>query len=301
MTLKKVLSCTAALLTAAAISLTAEDYTSANWMSQISDSTQLSAISIPGTHDSGATYESVYGTAKCQSLGISDQLEAGIRYLDIRCRNYEDAFVIHHGSVYQHLNFDDVLTACRNFLSENPTETIIMSVKEEYDAYGNSKSFETVFLEYMNTYSNLFWTHSYIPAIGDVRGKIVLLRRFSAATWPLGLNASSGWGDNTTSTISYSNCTLRIQDSYKVGSNSNKWSAITSLFSEALSGSSSTMYLNYTSGYKSFLGIPNIPYVSNTINSKLSSYLSGASGRYGTVIMDFATADLAELVYETNF
>ncbi|MCR5217652.1 phosphatidylinositol-specific phospholipase C [Treponema sp.] len=301
MALRKFLSCSLALLSTAVITLAAESYTSANWMSQISDSAQVSAISIPGTHDSGATYESVYGTAKCQSLSITDQLEAGVRYLDIRCRNYEDAFVIHHGSVYQHLNFDDVLTACQTFLSENPTETIIMSVKEEYDAYGNSKSFETVFLEYMDSYSDLFWTHSYIPSLGDVRGKIVLLRRFSASTWPLGLNASSGWGDNTTSTISYSNCTLRIQDSYKVGSNSNKWSTITSLFNEALSGSSSTLYLNYTSGYKSFLGIPNIRYVSNTINSNLSSYFADASGRYGTVIMDFATEDLAEAVYQTNF
>lgn len=118
------------------------------WMGAINDNTLLSALSIPGTHDSGARVEPIGGTAKCQNLSISEQLEAGTRYLDIRCRHIGDAFAIHHGSIYQNLNFNDVVTACYNFLNAHPTETIIMSVKEEYDATNNTRSFEQTFDSY---------------------------------------------------------------------------------------------------------------------------------------------------------
>jgi 1-phosphatidylinositol phosphodiesterase len=267
-----------------------------NWMTSIGDSVLLSQMTIPGTHDSGAMYESVSGTAKCQDLTIAQQLAAGVRFLDIRCRHYQDAFVIHHGSVYQNQNFDDVLTACQSFLTSNPGETILMSVKEEYDAYDNTRTFADTFNAYAGTYSTLWNLTTGIPTLGSTRGKIVLVRRFSGISG--GIPATS-WGDNTLFTTG----SLRVQDYYQVSSstNDNKIAAIESLFNEALAGSSGTLYLNFCSGYKSFLGIPNIPSVSGDVNNWLASYFGeDVCNRYGVVIMDFTYSSLCELIYNSN-
>lgn len=63
------------------------------------------------------------------------------------------------------------------------------------------------------------------------------------------------------------------------------------------------MYINFTSGYQSnWLGIPRIPKVSNDINPKITSYFTNnAAGRYGAILMDFATANRNKLIIATNF
>jgi len=175
-------------------------YSLTNWMGALNSNYTLSQFSVPGSHDAGARYEPVSGTAICQTLTISDQLNAGVRFLDIRCRHYYDAFTIHHGSVYQNLNFDDVLNACTSFLNSNPTECIIMSVKEEYNAAGNTRTFEQTFDSYTAKNPGYWYLGANIPVLSSVRGKIVLLRRFSAVTTPKGIDASN-WADNTTFTI----------------------------------------------------------------------------------------------------
>ncbi|MBN1517823.1 phosphatidylinositol-specific phospholipase C domain-containing protein [Candidatus Sumerlaeota bacterium] len=265
-------------------------------MSSIGDSILLSQLSIPGTHDSGALYESVSGTAICQDLTIAEQLNAGVRFLDIRCRHYGDSFVIHHGSVYQNLNFDDVLDACSSFLSSNPDECIIMSVKEEYDSYNITQTFAETFNDYVAQDSGLWYFTTTAPALGACRGKIVLVRRFSGS---VGINAYSSWSDNTTFTCGI----LRVQDCYQVSywTNDNKIAAIESLFDEALAGSSSMFYLNFTSGYRSFLGIPDIPGVADEVNEWLEDYFGDdICNRYGVVIMDFANATRCSLIYNSN-
>lgn len=266
-----------------------------DWMTSIGDAVLLSQLTIPGTHDSGAMYEPISGTAKCQDLTIAEQLAAGVRFLDIRCRHYGDSFVIHHGSVYQNMNFDDVLDACSSFLSANPDECIIMSVKEEYDSYDITQTFAETFNDYVSQDSDLWYFSTSVPTLGAARGKIVLVRRFSGS---LGLAANS-WSDNAL----FSTGVLRVQDYYQVSvsTNDNKIAAIESLFDEAMTGSTSTLYLNFCSGYKSYLGIPNIPSVSDDVNEWLEDYFEAdLCSRYGVVIMDFTCADLCELIYASN-
>ncbi|RFS22720.1 phosphatidylinositol diacylglycerol-lyase [Chitinophaga silvatica] len=277
-------------------------YSLNSWMSAVNDNTSLSALSIPGTHDSGARVEPVGGTAKCQTLSIREQLDAGTRYLDIRCRHIGDAFAIHHGSIYQNMNFTDVLTMCYDFLAANPTETIIMSVKEEYDPTNNTRSFEQTFDSYTQLQPSKWNLGATIPNLGSVRGKIVLVRRFGASNTPKGIDATN-WADNTTFSINNGSANLRVQDQYVVPDNSGKWTSITNLLSEAYSGSSSVLYLNYSSGYKSLIfGIPSITTVSNSINPQLDTYFTNNThGRYGVIAMDFATASRNTLIVNTNF
>lgn len=278
-------------------------YNLKNWMGAIGNNTIISRITIPGTHDSGALHESIRGTAKCQSLTIAQQLDAGVRFLDVRCRHYNNTFEIHHGSVYQKINFDNVLNACWTFLQKNPTETIIMSVKDEHTASGNNRSYEQTFNSYVNKKRSGWYLGGGLPKLGDVRGKIVLLRRFAKNSGTLGI-AASNWPDNTSFTISgNNNVVIRVQDQYKVSNNTNKWNAVTTRFNQSVVDNGNTLYLNYTSGYKPLIfGIPSITSTSNTINPRVTSYFSShTSGRYGIVIGDFATASRNGLIVATNF
>lgn len=275
--------------------------TANSWMTAITDNTNIAALSIPGTHDSGARVEPVAGTAKCQDLNIADQLEAGIRFLDIRCRHIDNAFAIHHGAIYQNLNFDDVLTTCRSFLSNHPREVIVMCVKEEYDASNNTRSFEETFNTYVTKY-NIWSLGATVPNLGDVRGKIVLLRRFAATSTPKGIDATN-WSDNTTFTINNGNASLKVQDNYNVSDNSSKWSKMTAMFNESSSTSNSSLYINYASGYKPLIfGIPSITTVSGYINPQLETYFtSHTAGRYGIIPMDFANTTRSNQIFQTNF
>jgi 1-phosphatidylinositol phosphodiesterase len=276
-------------------------YSNSNWMGAISDQTSLSALSIPGTHDSGARYESINSTAKTQELTISEQLSSGVRYLDIRTRHFKNAFTIHHGAVYQNQNFDGVLNAVISFLNNNPTETVIMSVKQEHTAAENTRSYEETFKWYVNKNPNKWLMTDHIPTLGEARGKIVLLRRFAADQLPKGIDATA-WKDNTSFEI-HNAADLNIQDYYKVTDRNKKWTDIQNKYNEAKSSNPATLYINFTSGYSPGLfGIPDIRAISDEINPKVNQYFTtNTSGRFGVSAMDFMTSELASKIIATNF
>lgn len=266
-----------------------------NWMSAIDSSRLLSDLTIPGTHDSMAFYEPVAGTAKCQSMPLNDQLYAGVRFLDIRCRHYGDSFTIHHGSIYQKANFDDVLNVVIAFLDRNPSEAVIMSVKEEHTPANNTRSFEQTFDSYVQKNPGKWNFSEHIPTLGEARGKITLFRRYGGS--PRGLNAANGWADKATFSMGAS---IRVQDNYAVSSTNTKWNQIKSLLDEAYSGSPSTLYVNFTSGVGSIFGIPNITGVSRPINQKANSFFTSASGRYGIIVADFIDYPYAAKIFNSN-
>lgn len=159
------------------------------WMSQYPDGLSISRLSIPGTHDSMALEPGpIFYWAKCQSLGLREQLDAGIRALDIRCEHYYDSdkglyrFWIYHGPTRQRVNFGDVLLECMNFLSDNPTETILMNVQQNNTDKGTTQKFWETFEDYWSLVPQYrVWSstdYTRIPKLGEVRGKIVLLQNF---------------------------------------------------------------------------------------------------------------------------
>ena len=58
--------------------------TSADWMAEVDGETMLSSLSIPGTHDTCTQYVGMSYIFQCQDTGVSEQLENGYRYLDLR-------------------------------------------------------------------------------------------------------------------------------------------------------------------------------------------------------------------------
>ena len=155
------------------------------WMGKLVDSTLLRDMSIPGTHETMARFGGDAPT--CQTLKLDQQLRAGVRVFDIRCRCIGQNWTIHHGdtspfSVYQNANFYDVLTIVINYLNLNPTETVFMRVKQEYiakECQGDfAFQFETIYWTHPD-YSAYFWQPTTDnPTLGEVRKKIVVLVNF---------------------------------------------------------------------------------------------------------------------------
>jgi hypothetical protein len=176
-----------------------------DWMSFLSDSTQLSKMSIPGTHDSGAR---VGGIAfEAQAWSISEQLDAGVRYLDIRTRRTHapgiHALAIHHSYVFQNLRFNDVMDSVVTFLKKHPYETIIMRVVgDEYGAEEGSKTYAEIWRDYAPKYGKYFAAAtSSLPTLGALRGKVYVLN--DQADFPFG---GSNWR----------NANALVQDNYYV-------------------------------------------------------------------------------------
>jgi 1-phosphatidylinositol phosphodiesterase len=75
-------------------------------------------LSIPGTHDSG-TYpcqsHQFCDISQCQSWNISNQLNGGIRFLDIRVNANQGSLAVGHGS-YQFIGLTEFLNQVSNFL-----------------------------------------------------------------------------------------------------------------------------------------------------------------------------------------
>ena len=181
------------------------------WMSYVDGNKYLDELSIPGTHDSGTCSvdndtEPQSSQAKCQQDYIPTQLLEGIRYFDIRLgkdgKEYDPG--IDHGMCYllkkdgHFMHLSDVVGYFKTFLNEHPTEALIMLVSRGNDE-ATDESVTTAFAKVLGDNPDLFYTASRVPTLGEVRGKIVLLRRFGLAgnsvsghTWGLDLTE---WDD----------------------------------------------------------------------------------------------------------
>lgn len=123
------------------------DYRAANraaWISQLGDldKLRLSQIVWPGTHDSATDSIGVplisRPFAQCQSLSIYAQLSLGARAIDIRVQ--QDRRVCH--GVLTAYPVDHALDQITKFLSENPSEIIILEIRTEY-GYDDPPSFDS--------------------------------------------------------------------------------------------------------------------------------------------------------------
>lgn len=161
------------------------------WMGKLPDNQLLRKISIPGTHDSGATIGGV--GAETQNWTIAEQLAGGIRLLDIRCKinKNKDGFGIYHGDFYQDLTFDEVMESIQDFLSTNPSEGIIMRLEKEDKGYSQEDSSAAdieemdEFIRIWNTYATTFAsiltdpiTDPAGPRLSDIRGQVMVMRQF---------------------------------------------------------------------------------------------------------------------------
>ncbi|HZR40064.1 MAG TPA: phosphatidylinositol-specific phospholipase C domain-containing protein, partial [Ktedonobacteraceae bacterium] len=270
---------------------TTPNWASPNWMSKLRGNTLLSQFTIPGTHDSCARKPVPY--AQCQTLSLTDQLNKGIRFLDIRCRHIDNSFAIHHGEVFQDMMFgNDVRDVCISFLQAHPGECIVMSVKEEYKATNNTQSFQATFNSYLQGKQQYWYLGDQIPSLDAVRGKIVLIRRFSTdPSQPVeGIDASN-WPDNQTFTITNNTSSgpvvLQVQDEYEVSSPyqiSDKAKKTINFVQKAAGMYNTDWYLNFASGSSS-KGLASPAQVALGVVSTLDGWTGGLSSAIGVSVV----------------
>lgn len=95
----------------------------ASWMSMIQDDTLLKKVAIPGAHDAGTKGLPYF--AETQDRSVADLLDCGTRYLDLRVSYAKGKLLIYHGPS-KGVATADVLDAVVKFLTDRPTETVIL-------------------------------------------------------------------------------------------------------------------------------------------------------------------------------
>lgn len=208
-------------------------YSSANlncWMKELSDQTPLSGLSIPGSHNT-PTYHKALPSVRCQAVSAREQLANGVRFFDIRVQptnpedpSSEDLALVHGvfpvsltGAKYLRKLINEI----QDFLRDNPSETLIMSLKREGPGNATDEQLSTILRTHYTKNDNKNWyTEPRIPSLGEVRGKIVLMRRFTLAPPQKAEWGGRGWcidaecwADNTSHDTHGLVC---VQDFYEV-------------------------------------------------------------------------------------
>jgi len=179
-----------------------------SWMGSLKDATPLSACSIPGTHNAPACYRAL-PSVRCQSVTPRAQLDNGVRFFDIRVQLDGPAsprLALIHSVFPVSLTgpkfFHDLLTDVFAFLDKNPSETLIMSLKREGVGSYSDQDLGRILRNHYTTGKDArrWYTDPAVPTLAQVRGKIVLMRRFAIDDDMRTLNSGRGWATDGMST-----------------------------------------------------------------------------------------------------
>lgn len=153
-------------------------------LSQLDDGMFLSEINLAGTHDSCTAFVSMENMARCQSLTVKEQLRLGIRLFDIRLNRKSNEFYLVHSLAdcysdkkkTKKLTFAEVLSDFREFLKENPRETLVVSIKQDRGIMSRN-FFPAFYNRYIKGNEDEWLLKNENPTLGLCRGKTVLMRR----------------------------------------------------------------------------------------------------------------------------
>lgn len=261
------------------------------WMSSINDNRRLSELSIPGTHDTMAHKDAlfpgnpVYDYTITQSMRLNNQLDAGIRFVDIRANYQNGQFLMNHGAVYLNSTFQDVINYSKEFLNTNPSETIFMRIQQQHSKVSND-DFVARLKQYMNSEPGLFYTNGESnPTLGKMRGKIVIL---------LDVEGNHYYSMGV---LNYWNAI--IQDEYKTVASAKVEKVKDHLHLSNNRSSTSTIYINYLSGTDNIGYLPrnNAAYV----NPRVTNYFDEQDFNYvGIVVADYPGKELIQNVINRN-
>ena len=159
-------------------------FTQSDWMRGIGGDKNIADIFIPGSHDSSTARVFFPLIARCQSTTISDQLSAGCRFFDLRLTVRDGRLFAVHGRAPCYspekkgrtpLDAREIFDAIAAFLRRNPSETVLAAIKQEGRP---NAGFRKILYDYISDYE--FYSKNELPSLDEVRGRIVLLRRFDA-------------------------------------------------------------------------------------------------------------------------
>lgn len=267
-----------------------------DWMADLDDTLPLSALTIPGTHDSGALYSIADVAGKCQSLTVREQLKAGVRFFDIRLQLRGDKLAVVHSFVDQLTDFADVLDDMTDFLRDHPTEFLLVSIKQDADAKNPTTTFAKAVEQMLSADPSLVRAERTLPeTVADARGTMTVIARYADAQ--IGIPAYDGWLDNAAFPIG----DLYVQDHYALDDLTVKQQDVTDAFAVAAEPSYA-LTLNYMSCYLTYGFPPTYAAApAKTLLPWLSAELQTHPDTRGVIICDFMTSALCEQIWRCNF
>ncbi|XP_074096094.1 1-phosphatidylinositol phosphodiesterase-like [Cotesia typhae] len=270
------------------------------FISHLSNSLKIGDLALIGTCYS-ASYNTYMPRFKRQALNIKNQLNHGIRVLDIGVRPTSNHFAVHNQQKYLHLMFGNgILKEVDDFLEANPREFVIMLLhNEHYPANDVTLSHCEILELYRNLKigSRISTNWSLNDTIGDHRGKILL----------------------TNLDQSFSSCTININTFCKVqyslipvGSKSrirDKWISIKNLQEESFLNDSGKCFVNFMSPRKATNAkeITTESYYTRKygcempINYRMTINFDNPHGSLIIVMADFVNQELIDRIIGSNF
>ena len=289
-----------------------------NWMKDINDENEVLKLNLIGTHDCVTQYIQFSHISKCQDRNIYEQLLLGIRALDIRVESRGDRLKMVHGVAKafnkkshfsSQMDMADVLNHCYRFLDENKSETIIFQFKND-SRKEMEKCFDLMLNNYIKKNPEKWFLENRSPKLGEVRGKIIFIRRCAMDTTK-GYNINetgidfSNWVEQDTAvpealTLNTSGeyeIEFIIQDRFKYKPEP-RWYECIKPFLDSMGKFDGKYIINYLSTAGGLKGPKNN---AKFINPKFMEYELKKGYYYGTIYTDFPTKELSEKIIKTNF
>lgn len=254
-------------------------------------------------------------------MTISNQLKSGIRFFDIRVEKDGERLKIVHSIAdckspqkkSKKLYLESVIADCKEFLSKNPSETILLSYKRDNGA-NQEETFDVFFKEYLNN-SSVWYTENRIPILKEIRGKIVLLNRDN-------IDKSNGKYTDFNTGINLSNWIYQKENTERIYE-------VAELLGrdEALTGKTFMVQDLYGLKPQKKWGLAVLPFINNPpetddilisffscaslfynpkrsakyINKKLSDITLQKAKKYGWIILDYPTEKFIKAIINSNF
>lgn len=289
-----------------------------SWMKGIDDNREVLRLNIPGTHDCVTKYVQFSHISKCQDKNIYEQLALGVRALDIRVASKGDRLKMVHGVAKAYNSFcrctgqmdmADVLGHCYRFLDENPSEAIVFQFKND-SAKEQEKCFDLMLQNYIKKRPDKWFCENRSPLLGEARGKIVFIRRcnmdkkYAETADKCGIDFSK-WVEQTTAvyepltlkTSGEHELTFIVQDRFKYKPVP-RWSECIKPFLDSMTEFDGRYVINYLSTAGGIKGPKNN---AKYINPQFMNYPLKDGVYYGTIYVDFPTAELTKKIIGTNF
>lgn len=297
-------------------------------MSRLPDQKKLVLINIPGTHDSCAFHMNRLGLdfATCQYHNIKEQLEIGIRKLDIRiasrnqyfeqdediitCHGMCDCYVSSNFCDFRKVTYKSVLFDVMDFLEKNPTETVLLATYKGRGDIQFLRRSQEIFFKYCG---NIAIKYNNDITLGEARGKIIYITEYIDSQKdikdfkPINKDLIDGTGiDNVHK--AYYNCeTFKINGASKVLEMKDMFNKFNYTLQNAEIGERNKTIKFPISYSVSCTGEHDIilPYPitqANRVNTYLLKYGVLKKGYYyGWLNLDFADAEVTSRFIDTNF
>uniref|UniRef100_A0A3P8ZNC8 Phosphatidylinositol-specific phospholipase C X domain-containing protein n=1 Tax=Esox lucius TaxID=8010 RepID=A0A3P8ZNC8_ESOLU len=250
------------------------------WMQSIPDDKLLSAVTIPGTHESLTLYGGPL--IQCQAWTLENQLNAGLRYFNIRVEAsiFHNILDVMDGHI-KHIKFHEVLNILWEFLDKHSSETVLLKVTLQGM---NMKKAGKLIQKMTENSQAKVWTKTLVPKMHEARGKIIFVQstNFNFGT----LNHDTFFiGDNTFKDL---------EDKIQI---------ITKHLTEAKENCAHAIVLTDSIATAIFIGPKSVArLVNDQLNMLIVTLKTGPDKPdcLGVISMDFPSPDIIQNIIEIN-